>query len=243
MLASKLLAGFQSPIHQLFPIFTSSLLFLVHTADTDKTRLSCHVGVGVRGVNWTGDKSRLSATENFWTVLSRNAVWTESCLVLTQFPIRNVVTYCDVIFENWVKTSSQTRSHRRQDWTKLFSLQYIEDYWKLSATVTNSVHTANKTRQDSLVLSVWTRQYSYIFPLKQNTTVKPLSCSPRHGNKATNSNSSVPHYIHWTTENKSNGNNEYKKHRKSLVQRQSYSCKRSCTSFMAHSVCRSELDQ
>ena len=69
------------------------------------------------------------------------------------------------MFGNWVKTSSQMRSHRRRDWTKLFSFQYIEDYWKLSvsATVANSSsHTADtdKTRQDSLVLSVsavWTR--------------------------------------------------------------------------------------
>ena len=34
---------------------------------------------------------------------------------------------CDVIFGNWAKTSLQTRSHRRQDWTKLFCLQYIQD--------------------------------------------------------------------------------------------------------------------
>ena len=59
----------------------------------------------------------------------------------------------DVIFGNWIKTSSQMRSHRRRDWTKLFSLQYIEDYWKLSATVANSVHTADtdETRQFGVV--------------------------------------------------------------------------------------------
>ena len=38
-------------------------------------------------------------------------------------------------------------SHRRRDWTKVLSLQYAEDYWKLSAAVANSVHTANETRQ------------------------------------------------------------------------------------------------
>ena len=38
---------------------------------------------------------------------------------------------------------------------QLFSLKYIEDYWKLSWLVANAVHTADtdKTRQDSLVLS------------------------------------------------------------------------------------------
>ena len=71
----------------------------------DKTRL-----VGVHGVNWIGDKTRLSATENFETVLSSLEMRCELSLVLSwpsfQFA-RNVVTYCDVIFGNWVKTSSQ----------------------------------------------------------------------------------------------------------------------------------------
>ena len=101
----------------------------------DKTVLSCLVIV--HGVNWIGDKSRLSATENFESFFkSRNVVWTESCLVLTQFSIHNVVTYCDVIFGNWVKTSSQMhlRSHCRRDSTKLFSLQYIENSLQLSQT-------------------------------------------------------------------------------------------------------------
>ena len=34
-------------------------------------------------------------------VQSPSAVWTESCHILTQFPIRNVLTYCDVIFGKW----------------------------------------------------------------------------------------------------------------------------------------------
>jgi len=54
----------------------------------DKAVLSCLVGV--HGVNWIEDKTRLSATENFETVLS----------------------YCDVI---WKLTSSQMSSRRRQD--------------------------------------------------------------------------------------------------------------------------------
>jgi len=45
-------------------------------------------------------------------------------------------------------------AHTADKMTKLFSLQYIEDYWELSATVTNSVHTTDKTRESA----VWTKQ-------------------------------------------------------------------------------------
>jgi len=61
------------------------LLWLVHTADANKTRLSCLVlSVSQYELNW-----RQVKTENFETVLSslENALWTESCLVLMQFPI------------------------------------------------------------------------------------------------------------------------------------------------------------
>jgi len=136
--------------HDLFSyIAVYRLCSLSHTSDTDKTRRSClvlscwHPWCEHNGVNWIGDKSRLSATENFEIVLSSLEMQCELSLVLSQFPIRNVVTCCEVVFGNWVKTSSQMCSHRRQDWTKLFSLQYIEDYWKLSATVANSFHTAD----------------------------------------------------------------------------------------------------
>ena len=64
------------------------------------------------------------------------------------------------------------RSHRRRDWTELFSLQYIEDCWKMSATVAKSVHTADadETRRDSIVLSaVWTRHEA----LPQSTNPSP----------------------------------------------------------------------
>jgi len=50
---------------------------------------------------------------------------------------------CKVIFGNWVKTCLQMRSDHIWDSTKLFRLQYIdyiEDYWRLSETVDNSVH-------------------------------------------------------------------------------------------------------
>ena len=40
---------------------------IVHTANTNKTTVSCSVSVA--GVNITGDKTRLSATENFEPVL------------------------------------------------------------------------------------------------------------------------------------------------------------------------------
>jgi len=68
----------------------------------DKTVFCFNCLVGARGVNWIGDK-----TKTVWdwkcrntSVQSRNAVWTESCLiVLTQFPIPNAVTYCDVIWK------------------------------------------------------------------------------------------------------------------------------------------------
>ena len=43
---------------------------LVHTADMDKTKLSCPCLLCVGGVNKIGYKSRLSATVNFETVLS-----------------------------------------------------------------------------------------------------------------------------------------------------------------------------
>ena len=39
----------------------------------DKTVLSCLLGI--HGVNWIGDKSRLLATENFQTVLSSLKMW------------------------------------------------------------------------------------------------------------------------------------------------------------------------
>jgi len=124
----------------------------------DKTVLPCLVGV--HSVTWIGDKSRLSVTETFETVLSSLEMQCELSLVLSwptfQFA-RNVVTYCDVRFGNWVKTSSQMCSHCRQDWTKLFCLQYIENCLWLSRT---QFTPPTPTRQDSLVLSVsavWTR--------------------------------------------------------------------------------------
>jgi len=63
-----------------------------------------------------------------------------------------VVAYCDVVFGNWVKTSSQMRLHCVQDWTKLFSLQLrtTENCLRLPPT---QFTPPTPTRRDSLVLS------------------------------------------------------------------------------------------
>ena len=130
------------------PGYFKRALCLCYTVDTrrDCLVLSCLVRVG--GVNGIGDKSRVSATENFETVLSSLEMRCEQSSVLSR-----------PSFQFSTRTCLQTRLHCRQDWTKLFSLQCIEDYWKQSWLVSNSVHIINNTRQDSLVLLVsvvWT---------------------------------------------------------------------------------------
>ena len=78
-------------------------LCLAHSADTDKTKLSCLVRVGC--VNWTGDKTR-----QFCLVLSCPSFQFEFCLVLTQFPICNcsasniLRTTENLEIGNWVET-------------------------------------------------------------------------------------------------------------------------------------------
>ena len=50
-------------------------------------------------------------------------------------------------------------------------LKCIEDYWRQTWLVANSVHTADKTRQDSVVLSgsvVWTKHSSMSNPLPES---------------------------------------------------------------------------
>ena len=82
----------------------------------DKTVLSC-----LRSrceLNWRQVKTVCDWKFRNSFVQSRNAVWTESCF---QLFARNVVTYCDVIFGNWVKTSS----HHRRDWTKLSVMSVV----------------------------------------------------------------------------------------------------------------------
>ena len=127
---------------------------LVHAANTDKAKLSCLVlsMFVVWTDNWWQVKTVCDWKFRSSFVQSRNAVC-ESCLALTQFPICNVVTYCDVIFGNWVTTSSQMRSHRRQDWTKLFSLHMLK-------TVCDCCELSSHCWQDKTVVlsmfAVWT---------------------------------------------------------------------------------------
>ena len=106
---------------------------VVHTADTDKTRMPYAVNAG--GVNRTSDESRLSATGDFETehvqffcsfVQCRNVVW--------------IGLVCE-----WIHTAVGTG-------------QYVKDYWKpieMSPTLFTPL-----TRQDSLVMSVsrWCEQ-------------------------------------------------------------------------------------
>jgi len=106
---------------------------------------SCLVRVG--GVNRIGGKSGLSVTENYETVLSSLEMRCEQSFVWSR-----------PSFQFTTRTCLQMRSHScRQDWTKLFSLQYNEDYWKQSWLVASSVHTTDKIRRSCLVCSVvWT---------------------------------------------------------------------------------------
>jgi len=67
-------------------------------------------------IPWRRSWSKLLATENIETVLSSLEMRSEQSFILSR-PSFQFVT----------RTCLQTRSHRRQDWTKLFSLQYIED--------------------------------------------------------------------------------------------------------------------
>ena len=130
---------------------------LHHRRWQDKTVLSWRQDCLVLSAVWTEletsqDCRRLKTSKQFWPVLNLVLFW-HSFQFATWLPI--VTSYLE---------SSQMHSHHRWDWTKLFSLQYTEDYWKLSATVATSVHTAGKTRQNSLVLSVsavWTSHNSH----------------------------------------------------------------------------------
>jgi len=101
-------------------------LWLVHTADTDKTRL-INYRCSRCELNWRQVKTVCVWKFRNSFVQSRNVVRLSRVLSWPSFQFaRNVVTYCDrcdVIYGNWAKTSSQMRSHRRQDCTKLFCLQ------------------------------------------------------------------------------------------------------------------------
>jgi len=90
------------------------------------TRLSCRVHVV--GVNRTGDKSRLLATENFETVLSSLEMRCEQSFVLSR-----------PSFQFATMTCLQTRFHRRlQDWTHTVQSNII-------LTTIKRVYTADRT--------------------------------------------------------------------------------------------------
>ena len=130
-------------------VFFTGLLWLVNSHcrhRQDKTLLSCLV-LSCR-CSQCELNCRQVKTDCDWKF--RNSFEMRCELSLVLFPICNVVTYCDVIFGNWVKTSSQMSWHHRQDWTKLFCLQYIENCLRLSRT-----QFTRPTRQDSLVLNEW----------------------------------------------------------------------------------------
>ena len=98
-------------------------------------------------------------------VLSVSALWTE--LATSQDCRRQTVIsklFCPVlkcgvnrILSCLYPVSNLTKdlfAHRRRDWTKLFSLQYIKNHWKQSEsteTVANFIHTIDKRRQSCLV--------------------------------------------------------------------------------------------
>ena len=103
------------------------LLWLVHTANTDKTRLSCLVSSAV----WT---EFATAADSFQYVGDRTVL---SCL------------WCERIWEQ-DKTQFTPRFETGQNCFEIFSRRQ-------SRLVSNSVHTANtdNRRQDCLVLSVF----------------------------------------------------------------------------------------
>ena len=111
---------------------------LHHRHGKDKTVFSCLVRVG--GVNRIGDKSRLSATENFETVLSSIEIRCEQSFILSRPSLKFTTRSC-----------LQTRSHHMTGQNRSVSNIIIEDYWKQSWLVANFFHTTDKTRQYCIV--------------------------------------------------------------------------------------------
>ena len=89
-----------------------------HRHGQDKTVLSCLVRVRGCEQNWRQAKTVGDRKFQNCFVQSQNAVWTVLSRSSFQFATRSCL-----------QTPSRSR---RQDWTKLFSLWYIEDYWKQS---------------------------------------------------------------------------------------------------------------
>ena len=136
-------------------------LRLVHTANTDKTRLSCLVYV--RGVNWVRDSHRqfsVYCRQNSF-VQSRNAAWSESCLVRPSsnsqrgYLLWRHLEAGSILVHKCVHTV---------DKTKLFCLQYIENCLWLSRT---QFTPRTPARQDSLV-SVLCYACTVLFNMHRN---------------------------------------------------------------------------
>ena len=145
-----------------YVISYTSHLWLVHITDADETRLSCLVGA--RGVNWI-DKSRLSATENFETVLSSLQMRCELSLVLSWPSFQVFATWLPIV-TSYLATGSRlvhkcihTADETGQNCSVSSILRTTENCLRLSPT---QFTPPTPTRQDSLVLSVsavWTGQY------------------------------------------------------------------------------------
>ena len=122
----------------------------------DKIVLYCLVGV--RGVATSQDSRRLKISKQFCPVSKCGVNWVLSC----PDPVSNSHATWLPIVTTYLETGSRlvhkrvpTAHETGQNWV---SLQYIEDYWKLSATVANSVHTADvlscRCRQCELGITV-----------------------------------------------------------------------------------------
>ena len=85
------------------------------------------------GLNWIGDKARLSATENFGTLLSSLEMRCELSLVLS-WPSFQFATWLPIV--TYLETGSRLvhKCVHTADKTKLFSLQYIENCLQLLQT-------------------------------------------------------------------------------------------------------------
>ena len=124
----------QRPVNRL-------LLQRVHTADTDKTKLSCVVPVG--GVNTTGDKTKQICLEQL-----QIGIWIETrqknqnCLVLSPIlftlPTRNCLVLSAVVFT--------PRKRTRQDKTRQFCLIRVGGVNKLLGAPKLRSSSSNKTR-------------------------------------------------------------------------------------------------
>jgi len=95
--------------------------------------------------------TRVTERQHIMTIAGHCNVIAALCLVHTADKTRQD---CLVLSAVWIELGTR-QDCRRQRMSKLFCpvLKCFEDYWKQSLLVANSVYIADKTRQDSLVLS------------------------------------------------------------------------------------------